>query len=34
MMLFKKLTLGLSFTFLSSLAFAESWSMHISEDGV
>ena len=34
MMLFKKLTLGLSFTFLSSLAFAESWTMHISEDGV
>ncbi|WP_109078147.1 hypothetical protein [Aggregatibacter kilianii] len=33
-MFFKKLALGLSVIFLSPLSFAESWSMHISEDGV
>lgn len=33
-MLFKKLTLGLSFVFLSPVVYAASWSVHISEDGV
>ena len=33
-MILKKLTLGLSFIFFSHVTFAESWSMHISEEGI